>query len=106
MSIRNYDRRSLLKAAGIGAASLALGGCVSGSGRHTNKKPVFITTNLHLDEIETRFESGVIDRLRERCVVLGLDGPSFRQSASLSADEIAMLGGSDVQNSSYRVAAS
>jgi len=33
MNTQNYDRRSFLKAFGIGAASLALEGCVSGSGQ-------------------------------------------------------------------------
>ena len=33
MSTQNYDRRSFLKAVGIGAASLALEGCVSGFGQ-------------------------------------------------------------------------
>ncbi|MGB2865666.1 MAG: arylsulfatase, partial [Sedimentisphaerales bacterium] len=33
MSTQNYDRRSFLKAVAIGAASLALEGCVSGSGQ-------------------------------------------------------------------------
>jgi len=46
MSTQNYDRRSFLKAVGIGAASLALEGCVSGSGQHESggsaKKPNII----------------------------------------------------------------
>jgi hypothetical protein len=31
MSVQNYDRRYFLKAIGIGAVSLAIEGCVSGS---------------------------------------------------------------------------
>jgi arylsulfatase A-like enzyme len=46
MSIKNYDRRSFLKAVGIGAASLAIEGCVNGSGQAESngaaKKPNMI----------------------------------------------------------------
>ena len=52
--------------------------------RYTSRKPVIVTTNLSLPELETHIGGAASDRLREMCGAKGLikmTGQSFRRQS-------------------------
>jgi DNA replication protein DnaC len=52
------------------------------------KQPFFATSNLDLNQIQERYGVRIVERLKEMCIIVVLDGPNYRDSLFQSNQDL------------------